>query len=235
MVNILLAAGHGPGDNRGGICYNEGDNNYHYSLALKNELDTYDNVQVDLLRKSITDNPSLENRAKAGAGYDLYFAIHSNAFNDSGVRGTEVFDSVEKPNQALAKTICDITAEAFGHNNRGVKYKENQPGYNWYGELRFNQAGSAMIVEMGFHTNPTDCDFFKNNHETLAIVQARAIASHYGLKKKAIKDEKEHWAEVHYNNLIDKGIEIHEKRFDDNITRGEMFALLDRSTNKIGG
>lgn len=235
MIKILLAAGHGPGDNRGGVCYNEGDNNYYYSLALKKELDTYDNIQVDLLRESITDNPDLPARARSGTGYDLYLAIHSNAFNDSSVRGTEVFDSVEKPNLVLAKSICDTTAGLFGHNNRGVKYKEGQPGYNWYGELRFNQARSAMIVEMGFHTNPADCSFFKNNHQRLAVVQARVIASHYGLKKKAIKEEKEHWAETHYDNLNKKGIEIFEKRFDDSMSRGEVFAMLDRLTDKIGG
>ena len=40
----------------------------------------------------------------------------------------------------------------------------------------------------------------------------------------------QHWAEKHYNNLIARGIEIHEKRYDQNITRGEIFALLDRIT-----
>ncbi|HHV27929.1 MAG TPA: N-acetylmuramoyl-L-alanine amidase [Tissierellia bacterium] len=43
---------------------------------------------------------------------------------------------------------------------------------------------------------------------------------------------KPHWAETHYNNLVEKGFEIHEKRYNDNITRGEVFALLDRITDK---
>lgn len=38
----------------------------------------------------------------------------------------------------------------------------------------------------------------------------------------------DHWSEKHYQSLISKGIVIHEKRFDDPITRGEIFALLDR-------
>ena len=38
----------------------------------------------------------------------------------------------------------------------------------------------------------------------------------------------EHWAETPFRSLISKGIMIHEQRFDDPITRGEMFALLDR-------
>lgn len=183
-MKVLLAAGHGAGDNRGGVCYNEGDNNFYYSLVLKKELEKYQSIQVDLLREKIEDNPALDKRAAAGAGYDLYFAIHSNAFSDSSVRGTEVWDSVERPNKVLAKAICDVTAGLFAHNNRGVKYREGQPGINWYGELRFNQAKSAMIVEHGFHTNTTDCSYFKNNHETIARAQAKVIADYYGLSQK---------------------------------------------------
>ena len=37
-----------------------------------------------------------------------------------------------------------------------------------------------------------------------------------------------HWAEPLYNELIGKGYVIHEKRFDDPITRGEVFALLNQ-------
>ncbi len=37
-----------------------------------------------------------------------------------------------------------------------------------------------------------------------------------------------HWAEKHFNSLNKKGIKINEKRYDDPITRGEVFALLDR-------
>ena len=40
--------------------------------------------------------------------------------------------------------------------------------------------------------------------------------------------EKEHWAQKHYDSLIAKGMEINETRFDDPITRGEAFALLDQ-------
>lgn len=229
MFKMLISAGHGAGKNynRGGLLFNEGDNNYNYSLVLKAELETYENVKVDLVRKKITDNPTLSQRAAMGSGYDLYLAIHSNAAAAS-VRGTEVWDSVERPNKQLAKLICDATAEFFGHRNRGVKYKEGRPGYNWYGELRFNQAKSAMIVENGFHTNMQDSLIFRDKQKELAIVQARAIASHYGLKKKAVKVKKEHWAQASYDSLIKKGIEINETRFDDKITRGEVFALLDR-------
>lgn len=48
---------------------------------------------------------------------------------------------------------------------------------------------------------------------------------------KATKEEErmeEHWAEKSYESLNRKGIEVHDKRFDDYMTRGEVLALLDR-------
>ena len=38
----------------------------------------------------------------------------------------------------------------------------------------------------------------------------------------------EHWAQPYYDSLIAKGVRIDDTRFDDKITRGEVFALLDR-------
>lgn len=48
-----------------------------------------------------------------------------------------------------------------------------------------------------------------------------------------MENQKEHWAEKAFKNLNDKGIEIHERRFDEPITRGELFSLLDRVLEKI--
>lgn len=233
-VKILLAQGHGAGKafNRGGLYYNEGDNNFYYSLILKRELETYGDVQVDLLRKKITDNPTLPQRAAMGQEYDLYLATHSNAAF-SNVRGTEVWDSVEKPNKRLAQIVCDSTANLFNHHNRGVKYKEGKKGYNWYGELRFNKAKSAMIVENGFHTNHDDCLFFKNNHKQIAKVQAKAIANYYGLKKEGITDSiPSNWAKNNWEWAKN------EKWLDGNrpkgeLTREELASVLVRLYNNV--
>lgn len=48
-----------------------------------------------------------------------------------------------------------------------------------------------------------------------------------------VEGEGEHWAEKHYQSLKRKGVAIHERRFDDKITRGEVFAILDRLTDKV--
>lgn len=43
-----------------------------------------------------------------------------------------------------------------------------------------------------------------------------------------------HWAEKYFTELNNNGIIISEKRFDDKVTRGELFALLSRILTKLG-
>ncbi|MBF8984531.1 N-acetylmuramoyl-L-alanine amidase [Lutibacter sp. B2] len=47
-------------------------------------------------------------------------------------------------------------------------------------------------------------------------------------KEAFLKMLKPHWAEKYFVSLNKKGIVIHEKRFDDPLTRGEFFAVLDQ-------
>lgn len=234
----MLDAGHGAGagHNRGGVCFNEGDNNFHYSLVLKKELEKYQGVQVGLTRTNITQDPSLSARARAGNGYDMFWSIHSNAGGGGRARGTEIFDSVEKPNKVFADKLCAATARVFGHNNRGTKYRKNNSGTNWYGVLRGNGAKSAMIVENGFHDNAQDCAFFKNNHQKIAQVQAKVLADHYGLRlkggtavsKPVIKDQtvstwgKEGWDWTKKEGFLDG------TRPKDSLTREEFATVLHR-------
>ena len=235
MIKILIDQGHGAGvaHKRGALCFNEGDNNYYYSAVLKAELERYDGVQIDLVRDKITDNPSIYKRSEMGAGYDLFLSVHSNGANGKA-RGTEVWDSVESPNKILAQALVDETAKLFNHPNRGVKYKEGQKGYNWYGVLRFNKAKSSMIIENGFHDNSLDCAFFKNNHKKIAKAQARVIANHYKLKLKGSVNvnkpinnipstwAKESWAWAQKEGLLDG------TRPKDAVTREELSIILFR-------
>lgn len=234
MIKILIDAGHGAGKqhNRGGICFNEGDNNFYYSLVLKKELEKYEGVKVDLVRTDISQNPSLTARSGMGAEYDLFLSQHSNAANGIA-RGSEVWDSVENPNKVLAQAIVDATSNLFNHNNRGVRYKIGQPGFNWYGVLRFNEAKSSMIIENGFHDNSLDCNFFKNNHQRIAEVQAKAIADYYRLKKKVgasvgNKDQTvSSWAKEAWIWGIDYGV-CDGNRPKDTATREEIITMLHR-------
>ena len=186
-MKIFLSAGHGggPRSNRGSLIGNEGDNNFHYSLVLKEELEKYEGVTVGLAKTDVNQNPTLEARGKAAKGYDLLLSLHSNAFSNNTANGFVLFDSVEKPNRVLATNLQNNLSKLFRYN-RGVQYKEHptQKGRSYYGILRYSLAKSSMMLEHGFHTNMEDAKVYVNNRKGLAEVTASTIAKHYNLKLK---------------------------------------------------
>ena len=157
---IMLDPGHYEGYNRfnGG---SEGTNNWEVCMDLKKELERF-GLQVGITKNSVGANPSLEARGRAGQGYDLLLSIHSNAGGGSGV---EVFDDTNPKysNKKLADAICKAIATSLNLPNRGVKYRKNNSGSNYYGVLRNQYAKSGMIVELFFHDNQKDLDAFKAN------------------------------------------------------------------------
>lgn len=191
-IKIMLDPGHGAGKafNRGALDGNEGDNNFQYSLVLKKELEKRGFV-VGTTRKKIGDNPSLYDRGRSAAGYDLFISLHSNA-GPSGVRGTEIWQDIHDPFLG-AKNLCTALAKAFGHRDRGIKRRVNSAGQNWYGVLRANRASCGMLIEHGFHTNREDSAFYASDRgrKKLAEVTADYLARYYGLKTKTKTERKE--------------------------------------------
>lgn len=50
---------------------------------------------------------------------------------------------------------------------------------------------------------------------------------------KAMAENQVHWAEVYWKSLNERGIVVNEKRYDENMTRGEVFALMCRVLDKV--
>ena len=55
------------------------------------------------------------------------------------------------------------------------------------------------------------------------------------INKRLVQDsvEDKHWANESYHFLNSQGIKIHEKRFDDKITRGEVFAIIKQIIERM--
>lgn len=187
-MKILLDAGHGAGKlhNRGSLIGNEGDNNFLFSVILKEELEKYEGVEVLLTRPKITDNPSLKTRGKMAQGCDLFLSLHSNAFNGIA-NGFVLFDDVTKPNDKLAQALSKSIGSAF-RMNRGVHRK--QLSYikdDWYAVLRYNEAKYGMLLEYGFHDNLQDVQVYVNQREKLARLTVQPIVEFFNLKLKETK------------------------------------------------
>ena len=192
LARIMIDPGHGHPDNRGGVLgLNEGTNNFEVSQDVIRELRKYGHT-VHTTRHSLRDDPSLQARSNAGAGYDLFLSIHSNAVNGR-VSGAENYDSTEKPNYKLASMLCEAIAKAQGITNRGVRYRGLANGWdvtyrprpytkNYYAVLRDNKATSSMLLEMFYHDNPNDVRAFRANRSKVIQAIVSTINTYYGVR-----------------------------------------------------
>lgn len=181
-VSILLDPGHAKGINAYVIRNaTEGEVMFRYAQVLGEKLRAA-GWQVGYTRKRAEENPSLTARGRMGLGYDLLLSLHSNAMpgQQPNVRGTEVFDSVRAPNPKLAGALSHAIATVFDHPNRGVKYRRQEDGRDWYGILRESRAAHSFLIEHGFHTNPVDAAIMMDKQEPIADRTVEVLRAYYG-------------------------------------------------------
>ncbi len=234
MYKVFLGAGHG-GSDPGAVANNmeEADINLSMALACRDEL-VRNGVEVKLSRMSDEDDPLTEEITECNAyNPDLAVDIHTNA---GGGDGFEVYHTIYG---GTGKTLAEnIEAEviAAGQNSRGVKTRKSDvTGKDYYGFIRQTSC-PAVICEIGFIDNKTDLADFDEQSEQIKFGKAYAhgILKTLGVEIMAdttqtpVKDETKHWAYANYESLKAQGVELSEMRFDDNITRGEAFALADK-------
>ncbi|MBQ2039805.1 MAG: N-acetylmuramoyl-L-alanine amidase [Thermoguttaceae bacterium] len=114
---------------------------------------------------------------------DLYFAIHSNAF-DGTAHGTVAYchkfkDAYgnETEGYRFAKRINDALMEIYPRNNRGVK--ESYKMYN--GKPMWETSDSHMpacLVEIAFHDNEEDSKWILANIQPIGEQLAKAVLEH---------------------------------------------------------
>lgn len=233
-IKVAIRAGHGGSDraNRGPSGYVEADGNLMYSKFLEEYLKNDSRFEVYNIRTSDTTIPLSQGPLLASEwNADAYMSIHSDAYSSRST-GVTIFESVDLDNEYLAELVGKGIAEAMAIPFRGVKSKESKkyPGEDYYTDIDKAQdlgIPFVLLVERGFHTNPKEEAKLMDE----SIVKTSAIANGKALQRFFFPDD-EHWAKKHYVSLNEKGIEIHDKRFDDLITRGEVMAILDRVIKK---
>ena len=242
-VYITLDPGHG-GDGAGGndpgadnekYGYQEADLVLKIGLYLKEELETYRNVHVDMTRSDSygTRYTPLREVNGAWAGkYDLLVSLHLNsAGSNQSVHGGLILASNGNYDPDCAKVIDAVGTNILAQlsrlgidTSRGLVKEGSHDGTtypngklaDYYGIVRYGQQG-AMIVEHCFVSSNSDCEQFLSSDAKLrAIAQAdaRGIAAYYGLEKKAsgevdveplFRDCRSHWAKDYVNRAADAG------------------------------
>lgn len=216
---ITLDPGHG-GDGAGGndpgaisstYGYHEADLVLKIGLYLKQELETYRNVHVDMTRSDSYGTSAtaplskVENRVLFAAEKhsDLLVSLHLNSSTSQSARGAEVLVSNGNYRPEIAN-VLDVVGEdilvqleKLGIQNRGLVKKGSQDNTlypngklaDYYGIVRYGVENNipSMIVEHCFISSNSDCQQFLSSDAKLrAIAQAdaRGIAAFYGLQKK---------------------------------------------------
>ena len=219
MKKIRLSAGHGAGTvhNRGGVLFNEGDENLLFTDLLRKELEAYD-VDVKEIRNERGRNTDWNLRARSdfGAGAELFYSSHSNAGGGTGVEVFLSYKSLDYYN--FANRLTKVISNTLGIANRGVKFKDYNTGRfetrktahknktDWFGELRGNKAKCAILVEHFFHDNQSDSRKYLANKSKLAKNIAKLISEEFGLELKTSKRTEIANSNIRYDLISDTPI-----------------------------
>ena len=185
-IKIYIDQGHNPNPpNTGaeGNGYREQDITYEVGIRLAELLRNNGNFDVRLSRPTSTTQLGSSNASSLSArvrdantwGADYFVSIHTNASVSQNANGTEVL-VYNSPSRAasLGEDVLRELTEITGFQNRGIKIR---PGL--YVLRRTNMP--AILIELGFISNPYEANFMANNPGLLAQGIYRGILDYLSL------------------------------------------------------
>nr|MBE6545239.1 N-acetylmuramoyl-L-alanine amidase [Oscillospiraceae bacterium] len=186
-IKIYIDQGHNPsGFNTGaeGNGYYEQDLTYEIGRRLYNLLLTNPEFTPRLSRptpetiRGTSNSSSLVERVEEADDWDadIFLSLHNNAAENTNASGNEAL--VYGPGATVANNLASQILEQLtlttGLRNRGIVYR---PGLYVLKETEM----PAVLVEMGFISNPYDADLLANSPYLFATGIYRGILSYYGL------------------------------------------------------
>ena len=184
-IKIYIDQGHNPENPNAGAVGNglrEQDITYRVGQELATLLRADPDYEVRLSRPTPTSSLGSSNSTSLRArvddanawGADYFISIHTNASSNPAASGTEAF-AYSEPSRAfsLGEDIVEGIVNVTGLRNRGVVAR---PGL--YVLRRTNMP--AVLVEMGFISNPEDAELMANSPELFAEGIYRGLLDYYG-------------------------------------------------------
>lgn len=194
-VVVAIDPGHG-GENLGAECngYTEKNMTMIVALAMKEELEKYEGIEVYLTREEDKDM-SLEERAEFAASQkaDFLFCLHFNMSAEHNLFGSEVwisaFEEEYQKGYAFANAEMELLEET-GLYPRGIKTRLNDRGEDYYGIIRHSTARGipSALIEHCHLDQKNDTSFYTSGEslEKLGVLDATAVARYYGLKSEVL-------------------------------------------------
>ncbi len=185
-IKIYIDQGHNPQNPNAGAEGNglrEQDITYRVGQALASLLRQSGNYEVRLSRPTpetqigTSNSSSLRMRVDEANqwGADYFISLHTNASDIESASGVEAFAySREGEAFALGEDIVKNLSEVTGLQNRGMKVR---PGLYVLRKTRM----PAVLVEMGFITNPRDAALMNSNPALFAQGIYNGIVEYTGL------------------------------------------------------
>lgn len=186
-IKIYIDQGHNPRDFNTGAEGNglfEQDITYRIGVLLNELFSRNTNFETRLSRTTpdtvlgYNNSTSLTTRVREANlwGADLFLSLHTNAATSSAATGSEalVYSYGSTVSYGVAKDILERMTELTGLRNRGVI---ERPGLY---VLRRTQM-PAVLVEMGFITNPNDAELMWNSPGLFARGIYEGVLEYYDL------------------------------------------------------
>lgn len=190
-------------------------------------------------------DPDIELNARIAAinkeNPTLVVSIHANAYGSTwnNANGWEVFCNAPKDSKAKGTMLAEAIhtrSKTLGLTDRGIKDAHGVAG------IVVKTTPPTVLVEHGFYTNQTELAKLKTDafREQCAVADAKGILDYLGVSWKEENTVSEatqpHWAEKHLDSLVKKGIinspDVHRTTLDEPLTKGQVFALIDRITEQ---
>ena len=186
-IKIYIDQGHNPsGFNTGaeGNGYYEQDITYEIGRRLYNLLLSNPEFTPRLSRPTpetilgTSNSSSLTERVRQANSWpaDIFISLHNNAATNPNATGNEalVYGPGQQVANDLATQILEQLTLTTGLRNRGIVYR---PGLYVLKETSM----PAVLVEMGFISNPYDADLLANSPYLFATGIYRGILKYNGL------------------------------------------------------
>ncbi len=187
-TKIYIDQGHNPSgfnSGAGGNGYREQDITYRVGILLYDLLSGDPSFTARLSRPTEETVLGTSNMSSLVArvndanswGADIFISLHTNAAASSAANGIEtlVYDLNSPIASELAEDILESLVEITGFRSRGVKAS---PGLYVLRKTRM----PAVLVEMGFITNPAEAELMAGSPELFARGIYNGILDYYDLR-----------------------------------------------------
>jgi N-acetylmuramoyl-L-alanine amidase len=112
--------------------------------------------------------------------YDVHLALHSNAGGGNYAGRLQGVDVYYSPYSEFSEKLADIIADNFKAGTYPDASKVKTEATTGLAEVTRTKAVS-VLSEIGYHDNPSDADWIKNNIPQIAETMVKSLAQYFGI------------------------------------------------------